>query len=331
MKSTRREFLANVLKTGAFAGGMVPPLNAAPTGSSASSGPSTTLRSNATGRSQKNATIRIAVVQQAGNPGQVKENLTKALRFGEQALSGGADVVLFHEELLVGYVKNARELAETTNGPSVRAFQSLLKGSKALVLCGRTEREGDRYYIAATVIGADGIVANYRKTHLWWKARGLRYEPGVYTPGDRLVTFDVQGHKSGVMICYDGDFPEMTRSYANLGCRILFWMNNRGSRGYAEVKRLAEANSMIMATSCCCGPDESGNLCRGGSNITNARGKLVSEIWDKEGVIYADVQPEEATRLRTENPAARGQRGDLYHYLKEGPENSTAIPGNEWK
>ena len=56
---------------------------------------------------------------------------------------------------------------------------------------------------------------------------------------NELVTFPVKGHKSGVMICYDGDFPEMTRAYANLDCRMLFWLNNRGSRGHAEVTRLA--------------------------------------------------------------------------------------------
>lgn len=91
-------------------------------------------------------------------------------------------------------------------------------------------------------------------------------------------------------------------------------MNNRGSRGYQEVRRLAETNSIIIATSCCCGPNENGHPCPGGSNVTDARGKLLSEIWDKEGVIYADVQPEEAIRLRNQNPWWRGQRGDLYHY-----------------
>ena len=41
-----------------------------------------------------------------------------------------------------------------------------------------------------------------------------------------------------------------------------------------------------------------------------------SEIWDKEGVIYADVQPAQTIALRHENPGWRGQRGDLYHYSR---------------
>jgi len=256
--------------------------------------------------------VRIAVVQQEGNPGRVEENRAKALCFAHEAMQKGADIILFHEELLVGYVENLRELAEPVDGPTTRAFQGLLQGSEALVLYGSTERDGDRYYAAATLVSARGVVANYRKTHLWWKAEGLRHEPTHYSPGDRLVTFDVKGHKSGVMICYDGDFPEMTRAYANLGCTMLFWLNNRGSRGPEEVCRLADSNSIIIASACCCGRDESGNTCRGGSNITDARGQLIAEIWDHEGIIFAEVHPEEVPQIRQNNPWYRGRRPDLY-------------------
>ena len=114
------------------------------------------------------------------------------------------------------------------------------------------------------------------------------------------------------MICYDGDFPEMTRAYANLGCSVLFWMNNRPSRGYSEVKDLAYRNSMIMATSCCCGTDELGRVCRGGSNITDATGKLLCEIWDHEGIIVTKVLLDKVSDLRANNPWYRGQRPDLY-------------------
>jgi (R)-amidase len=256
--------------------------------------------------------LRIAVVQQAGNPGQVDENRRKALDFARQALDERADIVLFHEELLVGYVENLRELAEPVDGPTTRAFQALLKDTQSLVLYGLTEREGDQYFIAATLVGTDGVVANYRKTHLWWKAEGLRHEPTFYDPGNALVTFRLKGHTCGVMICYDGDFPEMARSYANLGCSMLFWLNNRGSRGYEEVKPLAARNSIVMATSCCCGPNEQGGPCRGGSNIVDARGDLLAEIWDEEGVILADVDPDEVAALRATNPRFTGQRRDLY-------------------
>lgn len=257
-------------------------------------------------------TVRIAVVQQETVPGAVERNRSRAMTNAEQALAHNPDLILFHEELTVGYVENLRELAEPVDGPTTRAFQQVLRGTSTLVLYGLTERDGNDCFIAATLVGSDGVLANYRKTHLWWNAEGVRHEPTHYLPGNQLVTFSVKGHKGGVMICYDGDFCEMTRSYANLDCTMLFWLNNRGSRGHREAKRLAEANSMIMAVSCCCGQDERGNACRGGSNITDMDGSLLAEIWDREGIIYADVAPQTVMQARKQNPWYTGRRPELY-------------------
>jgi (R)-amidase len=261
-------------------------------------------------------TLRIAVVQQNGNFGRPAENRQKALDFAAQALDQKAQVILFHEELLVGYVDDPRPQAESVNGQTTRAFIDLLKSrqSDALIIYGLTERDGKDYYIAAPVVSAQGVVVNYRKTHLWWKTPGMRHEPTFYRSGDRLVTFDAQGHRCGLMICYDGDFPEMTRSYAQLGCSVVFWMNNRLSRGNEEVRDLARRNSMILATSCCCGVNENGDTCRGGSNITAEHGRPLAEIWDREGVIVADVDPDLALRVRQNNPWFNGLRPELYAY-----------------
>ena len=46
--------------------------------------------------------MRIAVVQQNGNPGQPEENREKAIGFALPARELNADVILSHEEMLVG-------------------------------------------------------------------------------------------------------------------------------------------------------------------------------------------------------------------------------------
>ena len=116
----------------------------------------------------------------------------------------------------------------------------------------------------------------------------------------------------GLTICYDGDFPETARSYALLDCAMLFWMNNRGSRGPAEVRPLAVANSMIIAASCCCGTNEGGGACPGGSNIVDLDGSVLAELWDKEGILVADVDPSRVREHRRRNPWFTGRRPDLY-------------------
>ncbi|MCX5660586.1 MAG: carbon-nitrogen hydrolase family protein [Planctomycetota bacterium] len=259
--------------------------------------------------------MRIAVAQQTCKPGRVAENRERALQFVREALREKADIVVFPEEGMVGYVENLRELAEPVNGPTTRSFVALLRGTSMRVLYGLTERDGEDCYVGATLVGAGGVEAHYRKTHLWWQAEGLRHEPTHYRPGEKLVTFDLLGHRCGIMICYDGDFPEMARAYAHLGCTTLFWLNNRGSRGPDEVKPLAAANSMIIAASCVCGPDEAGRACAGGSNIVDAKGRVLAEIWDREGLVVADVRPEDVPALRDQNPWYRGLRRDL---LREG-------------
>ena len=60
--------------------------------------------------------------------------------------------------------------------------------------------------------------------------------------------------------------------------------------------------------------NERGTPCRGGSNITDADGRLLSEIWDREGVILADVTPDKALETRAANPWFRGLRPEVYFY-----------------
>lgn len=257
-------------------------------------------------------TVRIGVAQVETVPDDVQGNRQKALDLAAEGTAKGADIILFPEGMLTGYGRRFKELTEPADGPTAAAFQTLLKGRQTRVLFGLVERQGDRLYEAAVLVAAAGIQAHYRKTHLWWDATGPRNETEHLTAGDKLVTFEAGNAKSGVMICYDGDFPEMTRSYANLGCVLLFWLNMRGSRGHAEVKDLARRNSMIMAVACNCGHDEAGSLCRGGSNITDKDGTLLAEIWDAPGLILADVDPAGVLSARKANPSFTGQRRDLY-------------------
>lgn len=257
-------------------------------------------------------TIRIGVAQMEVVPDDVPGNRDRALSLAAEGLGQGADVILFPEGLLTGYGPKFTVLAEPANGPTAAAFSSLLRNSRTVVLFGLVERQEDRLYQAAVLVGSAGILSHYRKTHLWWQAVGARNEAAHLTAGDKLVTFEVKGVKSGVMICYDGDFPEMTRTYANLGCQMVFWLNNRESRAHGEVVDLARRNSMIMATSCNCGKDEKGSHCRGGSNITDHDGALLAEIWDRPGLILADVDPDRVLPARKANTRFTGQRRDLY-------------------
>lgn len=251
---------------------------------------------------EKISMLRIAVVQQDGNPGQLELNRNKQMAFAKQALEQNADVILFQEELLLGYVNNIAELAEPMNGSTTRAFHQVLKNSDVFIIHGLTEKAGTDFYITAVAVSQNGIETYYRKIHLCGAPEGdPRDEPSFFSAGNELVALYIKRHRSGIIICYDGDFPKMTTRYANLDCSILFWMNKLGSRGNEEVKNLARRNSIFIPSSCTTGINEKGDFCPGGSNIIGPKGKVFSVIWNKEGILIADILPDEAMQLRAIN------------------------------
>ena len=82
--------------------------------------------------------MKIACVQQNHNAGKVRENREKAIGFAKEALGNGAEIVLFHEELLIGYHKDMKELAEPADGITTSAFAELLAGMEAKIVYGLT-------------------------------------------------------------------------------------------------------------------------------------------------------------------------------------------------
>ena len=110
------------------------------------------------------------------------------------------------------------EHAERMPGPTERAYARLAAELGVWLLPGSLyERRGGKIYNTCPVIDPRGrVVARYRKMFPW-----TPYERGV-TPGDKFVVFDVpRVGRFGVSICYDGWFPEVSRSLAWLGAEII--------------------------------------------------------------------------------------------------------------
>ncbi|XP_076483798.1 omega-amidase NIT2-A-like [Bombus vancouverensis nearcticus] len=83
------------------------------------------------------------------------------------------------------------------------------------------EIEGDKLYNTCTIWGPDGtLIAKHRKVHLFdidIPNKITFRESDSLSPGNFLTTFDVEGCKIGIGICYDIRFEEMARIYRNKG------------------------------------------------------------------------------------------------------------------
>jgi predicted amidohydrolase len=120
-----------------------------------------------------------------------------------------------------GYVFDSVEEARSCAGPADGPMVSLWAADAAyygIVIVGGFAELGDdgALYNSAAVVGPDGLLAVYRKTHLWdreklWFTPGSEPPPIVETPFGRI----------GVVVCYDLYFPEVTRGLALAGADLI--------------------------------------------------------------------------------------------------------------
>jgi predicted amidohydrolase len=131
-----------------------------------------------------------------------------------------ADLVVLGETLTYyGLHKSFPEVAEPVPGASTEYFGRLAKQHNLYLVPGLVERAGHLVYNVAVLIGPDGnVIGKYRKVCL---PRG-EIEGGV-TPGSEYPVFDTRFGKVGMMVCYDGFFPEVARELSNRGAEVIAW------------------------------------------------------------------------------------------------------------
>jgi len=138
----------------------------------------------------------------------------------EQAAAQQANLVVLPETLTYfGLGKKFAECAEPIPGPSTEYFGKLAKEHGLYIVAGLVERDRHLIYNTAALIGPDGeLVGKYRKVSL---PRG-EIEAGI-APGYEYPVFDTKFGKLGIMICYDGFFPEVARELTKKGAEVIAW------------------------------------------------------------------------------------------------------------
>ena len=115
--------------------------------------------------------------------------------------------------------KNPVETAEVIPGPTTDYFGELARKHNLHIVLSLYERAGHLIYNTAVLLGPDGrLIGKYRKVCL---PHG-EVEKGI-APGKDYPVFDTAFGKVGLMICYDGFFPEVARELSNRGAEVIAW------------------------------------------------------------------------------------------------------------
>jgi predicted amidohydrolase len=167
--------------------------------------------------------LRIALHQgPTGVPRTVEDGLAALDEAARTAAAAGARLLVTPELSLTGYAlgDGVAERAEPADGTGARAVSRIAAAHRIALVYGYPERGpgSGALYNSAALVGADGtVLAGYRKTHLYGG-----YESRHFTPGDRLVVqADLEGVRTGILICYDVEFPEAVRAHALAGTELL--------------------------------------------------------------------------------------------------------------
>ncbi len=171
------------------------------------------------GRGSNERALRVGMAQILVVPGAVEDNMGRALAAIEAAGREGCDVVVLPECLDLGWTfPGARDLAQPVPGATSDRLRAAAASSAVTVVAGLTEREGDRIYNSAVLIGPNGtLLAKHRKINEMDFAREL------YSAGTSLQVVAAPPGVIGVNICADNAFPTLAlgRALAAMGAQIL--------------------------------------------------------------------------------------------------------------
>jgi deaminated glutathione amidase len=259
----------------------------------------------------------VAAVQVAPVPGpltveSVKANVDRCVAFLERCVAAtGAELVVLPEAATTGFTPGIPaealwDLVADVPGPLTEPVQRVAERLGVHVVLGSYQRGPERgtVYNTAALVGPSGeVLGAYRKTHVFC-GEG-RAEGGWVTPGDEAVVVDTALGRIGMMICFDGDYPELARIQAVLGAEVIcrpaallrsadLWELTNRARAYDNHVFVVGANAT--------GADPAGALYFGNSMIVTPIAQVVARAASHEGWVSARLDP--ATALGSLTPGS---------------------------
>ena len=272
--------------------------------------------------------VRVALAQIECEVGNKKQNLEHMEEFIEKATGKKADLIVFPELALTGYLCRdlIYELAEPIpTGPSTERIIELAKKHEVYIVFGmpeRSEKIPSVIYNSSVFVGPEGFIGRYRKMFL--PTHSVFEEKRYFRPGFEANVFRTEIGRIGLMICYDVYFPEVARLLSFKGAQMIVCISASPAvrRTYFEILLSARAveNCVFVSYVNLVGL-ENGLQFWGGSRLISPNGDLIAKAkYYEEDLVVAEVDYGEAARAGIFVPTLRDVRPELYDSLKNESE-----------
>jgi predicted amidohydrolase len=245
----------------------------------------------------------------------IKANVDHAVDYVERCVEATeADLVVLPETVTTGFTPGYRseelwDVLGEPNGPTVATFAEVAR-RLGIHLAWGTYLRGDArgvVYNSAVLAGPAGtVLGTYRKTHPF--CTELRSRGGWVTPGDDVCVVSTELGRIGLMVCFDGDFPELSRIMALQGAEVLvrpsallrsadIWELTNRARAYDNHVFVVGANAV--------GIDPGGVLYFGNSMIVAPNSEVLAWGSTHESWVSAQLDPSLAMASLTPGSSVR--------------------------
>lgn len=244
--------------------------------------------------------MRLCAVQFAPQLARSRVNAERAAEEIHLGADEGAELVVLPEAALTGYVfesrREALEAAVLAEGEEIDRLASACRSAGVWGVCGAIERQDEALFNAVYLIGPDGLLGRYRKTHTLC----LGADRFTTRGSEPFRVYELPFGTIGLHICYDGSFPETARALRVLGAQLLIlptnWPDLRLKREMVQV-RAYENHAFYLAVNRV--GSERGVRFEGGSCLADPLGRLLMTADDEAGRHHAelDVRAADPTRV----------------------------------
>lgn len=258
---------------------------------------------------------KIALIQMDSAFAEPTKNFSHALDLLNKAMKENPDILVLPETFNTGFfpTANLKSLADKNGEQTKTLFSSYAKENKVSIVAGSvTTLKNDNIYNTAYIFNKNGnLIAEYDKIHSFTPSGEHNY----YTGGKNLVTFNLEGLKCGIIICYDIRFCELVRSLALQGLDLLFvpahWPLIRKKHWINLVTTRAIENQMYVCAVNACSKTEN-TIYGGNSLLVNPWGDELCHLNEKESIGYGNIDVSIIKDIRESINVFRDRKPNLY-------------------
>ncbi len=258
--------------------------------------------------------MKIALIQTDIAWNDPAKNVEECTELAIQAVSQGAELLIFPEMFTCGFSLPEGELAQASAASGRSFLLSTAKKHTVFTVGSLPEVSAEgALFNTAYLYRPDGSFESYRKMHLF----SYGDESPRYSPGDQTLSVEIGNLRCSIFICYDLRFPvpfHQLASKTDLFIVVANWPAARREHWLTLLKARAIENQAFVAGVNRVG-EGNGLQYSGDSVLFAPDGSALTDLYSAQCAIVHELDLNQLLSLRERFPVLQDRRSDLYEKL----------------